>query len=133
MLTSTTIAAMNRKTMCWGEAGDCTVKAIAIALDICYAEAWYATRKHGRPYRKGMDMDEILATIHYKGKDTIPIDFYGCAVRFMEYYPTGSYIIQIPNHVIAYTDGVLHDDTTHWKGEICSMHHIVDRMEHNDG
>ena len=132
MLTSTVIAEMNHKTMCWREAGDCTVKAIAIALDICYAESWYATRKCGRGYRKGMCLSEILATIHSKGKDTVALDFKGSAVQFMQYYPTGSYLIEIKNHIMAYKDGVLHDDATHWKGEIYSIHHILEPMKELD-
>ena len=129
MHTSLTFSEMADKTRCWREDNDCSVKSIAIALDICYAEAWYACRKAGRQYRKGMNLEQIFKAIKSLNRDIVPLDFQGDIVKFMQYYPTGSFIFEIHNHIMSYKNGVLHDNAIHWKGPTYSIYHILEPME----
>lgn len=130
MITSTTFAEMQYKTLCWKEDHDCSVKAIAILLDISYAKSWYLCRKHGRQYQKGFNMIEIFKVIETQNKDLIPVDYVGSTVRFMQMYPTGSYIFELSSHIIAYKGGVLHDDTLNWKEpSLSKIFHLVDKQD----
>lgn len=128
MNTSLTFSNMAHKTRCWREDNDCSVKSIAIALDICYAESWYACRKAGRKYREGMKLDEIFRAIKSKNKDIVELDFQGDIIKFMQYYPTGSFIFDIGKHIMTYKDGVLHDNVFNWVGPLYHVYHILEPM-----
>lgn len=129
MYTSITFSEMAHKSRCWREDNDCSVKSIAIALDICYAEAWYACRRAGRKYRKGMKLHEILAVIKSMNRDIVQIEFQGDAIKLMQYYPKGSFIFDIGNHILTYKDGVLHDNSWNWNRPLYDVYHILEPME----
>lgn len=132
MITSTTFAEMQYKTLCWKEDKDCSVKAIAILLDISYAEAWYLCRKHGRKFQMGFNIPDIFKVIRSQDKDLININYVGSTVRFMQVYPTGSYLFELPNHIIAYKGGVLHDDTLNWIDPGSALYNIFHLMDKQD-
>lgn len=132
MHTSTIFSNMNRKTAYWREDNDCSVKAIAIALDICYAKSWYLTRKFGRPYKKGMNMDQILDAVKSMNKDIVTITFDGSDQKFMDYYPRGTYLVATPSHIMTYKDGILHDSPHNWLGPVQTVYHVLDPMEEKE-
>lgn len=132
MNTSLLFSDLERKSRCWRESGDCSVKAVAISLGICYADAWYTCRKAGREYRSGMIMPQIEQAFRSKGKELVPITFYGDIVKFMEHYPKGAFMFEIPGHVVVYKDGVMHDNVMHWGGETLTIYHVLDIMEFED-
>lgn len=127
---SHTFAEMDYKSLCWRENNDCSVKAIAIALGISYAKSWHACRKNGREYREGYEMTEILKTISLTlNKDIVPLNYIGSGLNFVRRYPTGGFIIECPNHIFAYKDGVVHDATENWREDIIAIYHILEPME----
>lgn len=122
-------AEMDYKTQCWREDNDCSVKAIAIALGISYAKAWHACRKHGRRYREGYPMKNILITIRTTlNKDVVPLNYRGSGLNFVRRHPTGAFILECPSHIFAYKDGVVHDATENWQGNILQIYHILEPM-----
>ena len=130
MITSTVFAEMQHTSICWQEDNDCSVKAIAIALNIRYAEAWYLCRKQGRKFRRGMPPADLIKILKTR-KDLISVEFKGTIIRFMRMYPKGSYIFTIPGHMLAYKDGVVHDHIRNWHNDpdIIQIHHLVDKHE----
>lgn len=133
MQTSLTWSDMARKSIIWKENNDCTVKAIAIALDIPYAKAWHVTRKAGREFRKGMNMAQIHRAFHLLDKEIVRLTFQGDSVQFMEQHPKGAFIFEIEGHIMTYKDGVLHDDTRTWYDkELYNIWHVMDPMVFKD-
>ena len=135
MFTSKVFADTLRKTLVWKEDNDCCVKAMAIAFDISYAEAWYACRKQGRVFKTGMKMDEFVkaagAKATAKGKYFVPVDYNGTVLDFMQ-NNTGSYIFECDCHVFAVTNGVVHDNTDNWRARVASIESIISIHEVTD-
>ena len=133
MNTSLVYSDLERKSRAWRERGDCAVKAIAIALDICYAEAWYACRKAGRQYQSGMIMLQIRSAFESKKKELVPINFIGDLGSFMQQHPKGVFVFEIPGHIMVYKNGVFHDNAIHWFGRGClEIYHVMDFMDLED-
>lgn len=98
---------------------DCTVRALAIALDIEYAFAHRLLNLYGRQSGKGFHF-HYWAT-HGVGKhllDDVAIRPWNsnrryCTVgTFLKQHPKGKFLCCIPGHVFAVVDGVAHDTWT---------------------
>jgi hypothetical protein len=93
------------------EKSDCTVRALACALDIPYNEAHAvakrAGRKRGRRFRTHLMLNQAVrdGILHTKLYPSPGLTLN----RAVEQHPRGRFIIRIRNHVLALVDGVIHD------------------------
>lgn len=136
--TSVEFADMQQKTIIWKEDQDCCVKAMAIALDIPYAKAWYACRKFGRIYKEGMFLDDLIKAVESLDYKTEKLLYTGHWHDFIRTHRDGTYLIdtQMPRHspyngmkhLHVYKDGIMHDAPINWAGEAIDCYKVV----HND-
>ena len=95
------------------ENNDCTVKALALALNTSYAKAHaHLKRFCGRPDRKGIVSRDVLPqsfknTKHRVGPYTIRNKV--TLKKFCELHPQGRYYVSVRGHAIAVVDGVVYD------------------------
>lgn len=96
-----------------GTAGDCAVRAIAIATELPYREVYDALWEiGGKSPRDGVPkkvIDEYLKALGWKWVPTMGIGT-GCKVHLKaEELPAGRIIARVSKHVTAVLDGVIHD------------------------
>lgn len=107
-----------------GRAGDCVVRAIAIATDTPYRVVYNMINclgksepvgRNKRPgsARRGVKITTIHAYLKYKGWKWIPTMFFGsgCKVHLREgeVPAKGRIIVRLSRHITAICDGVIHD------------------------
>ena len=95
------------------ENNDCTVKALAIALNTSYAKAHtHLKRFCGRPDRKGIVSRDVLPQSFkntkyrvgpYTRRNKVTLK------KFCELHPQGRYYVSVRGHAIAVVDGVVYD------------------------
>jgi hypothetical protein len=96
-----------------GEAGDCAARAVAIAADIPYREAYDALRDViGSTPRNGVyvkHLKQYLDQLGWTWTPTMGIGT-GCTVHMRaDELPAGNIIVRLSKHYAAVIDGVLHD------------------------
>lgn len=91
-----------------GERRDCTVRALAAALNITYTDAHEKMASVGRKPKKGFDFRQGL--IGHFGLECRP-EFHGLKVReVLPQIQSGRFIVKVPRHVFAVVDGAAHDN-----------------------
>lgn len=93
---------------------DCTVRALATARGLSYDEAFDILKEAGRKGRTGFRMSEWLNQQPWAEKISFPAKKGQRRMNpstFTAQFPSGHYIVKVARHVIAISDGVLHDDT----------------------
>jgi len=108
-----------------GSAGDCVVRAIAIAAEIPYAEVYRAVAAVNATYRgrgakgersarngtyvRGAAFKRYMASIGWSWTPTMRIGS-GCQVHLVAAeLPAGRHIVSLSRHYTAVVDGVIHD------------------------
>lgn len=101
-----------------GEAGDCVVRAIAIAAQQPYSDMYTRLAglmtEHGYPRsaRNGVDpklYGAVLAELGFEWTATMPIGS-GCQVHLRpDELPAGRLVVRLSRHIAAVVDGVVHD------------------------
>lgn len=125
METSIEFADMQHTSACWREKNDCSVKALAIALGIRYADAWYTTRRCGRKYRKGMPIEDFFTAVLSKLRHVKQVEYTGPTGNFIRKFRKGIFILEYPGHVHVYKDGTMHDDTSNWGSHTIKVWQIL--------
>lgn len=125
METSIEFADMQHTSACWHEKNDCSVKALAIALDIRYADAWYTTRRCGRKYQKGMPIEDFFMAVLSKLRHVKQVEYTGPTGNFIRKFREGTFILGHLKHVYVYKDGTMHDDTLNWESPIITVWQIL--------
>lgn len=99
--------------------GDCSVRAIAKALDMLWEEAYARLSLNGFLMGDVISSDTVWGALlrqygfkRYVVPDTCP-DCYTVA-EFCEEHPQGTYVIKSPGHVATVVDGDLYDS---WDSE----------------
>jgi hypothetical protein len=91
---------------------DCTVRALAIARQLPYDDAYDILKEAGRKCGRGFDFVKWIETQPWATKISFP------AVKgkprmtpaqFCRDYPKGTYILRVTKHVVAVRDGVVFD------------------------
>ena len=104
-----------------GERLDCAVRAVAIAMDIPYAEAHALLRAHGRrpKHRTAVVVVTDLISTH---RPNSVLKFYRpsrtSVARFAACHPKGRYVLFIRGHFFAIADGVVHSFKGHDKARV---------------
>lgn len=95
---------------------DCTVRALALAVEIPYDEAYDLLAAAGRKCTKGFDFKTWAktATVNERTFRWIPFQAVKGSMRmnpasFCDLRPVGRYVIRTAKHVSTVIDGVLHD------------------------
>ena len=107
-----------------GTAGDCSVRAVAIAAEIPYQKAYDMINRHSKnekpsKRRKGRSssrtgvhrgtFDKVMEELGWNWTPTMQIGS-GCTVHVREdELPSGRLILNLSKHYAAFLDGVLHD------------------------
>ena len=107
-----------------GKAGDCVVRAIAIAVELPYKDVYTAINQLGKSERtgrrkkgkssarKGVYMQTInryLERLGWRWTPTMQIGS-GCTVHLRaDELPAGRLIVSVSRHMVAVIDGVIHD------------------------
>jgi hypothetical protein len=93
------------------ERRDCTVRALAIAAEIPYADAHAALELAGRKHGQGARMVEALAKLQplFNIETIFPSYDTRTLGRFVKEFPNGRYLCRISRHCFAVVDGVVHD------------------------
>ena len=114
------------------ESNDCTVRALALALDMPYAEAHGLMKQYGRQDGKGVSSGLIYRHIRYQGKKLVcaaqsyPAQGKGIKMTVGAWLKSGILpdrcILQITGHVFAVVGGVVRDS---WKPGPRSIVHAV--------
>jgi len=102
------------------ETRDCSVRAVALAADVPYADAHLALKKAGRRDRKGASMNQIKHALSDVSRSiaTEPIaivdKFYATVTyptlqQVIRSHRTGRYVICTGRHAMALIDGQIHD------------------------
>jgi len=95
------------------ERNDCTVRALALAAKIPYAEAHSHLKAHGRKAGKGVMHKPLVAAYdkyvgeHHRTsvyKRDLPT-----VAAFITAHPVGTFIVNVRGHVFALIDGLQHD------------------------
>lgn len=91
---------------------DCTVRAVALARDITYDDAYDLLATAGRKCAKGFDLPTWLNHQPWATKISFPAIKGSPRMNpaaFVRQYPTGRYICRVAKHVFTVLDGVLYD------------------------
>ena len=136
--TSVEFADMQQKSIIWKEDQDCCVKAMAIALDIPYAKAWYTCRKFGRPFQDGMHFEDFLKAFESLNYKVVLSQYTGKWHDFQRDCRDGTYIInsetifpQKPQgHVHVYKDGIMHDQAANWIGVAVACYEVIHKDDY---
>lgn len=95
------------------EKNDCTVRALATALEIDYFQAYAMMLTVGRKGRKGsnglFEIMKIYGKNHPRPNMTVE-NF----VRLVLSSCGGNWIVQVRGHVFAVVNGVIHDEYPEW-------------------
>lgn len=108
-----------------GSTGDCATRAIAIATDLSYQEAYDLVNKHGKAERRskkrrskssartgvyGPTMRRIMAELGWEWTPTMKVG-QGCKTHLKaDELPSGKLIVSLSRHYAAVIDGVVHDN-----------------------
>lgn len=95
----------------YGETNDCTVIALATALECSYKEAHQILERWGRRKRKGIPLDLTLQT---RGKEigiTERMNFEKSPTlrQFIKDNPEGNFIVIVRGHALCVKNGVIYD------------------------
>ena len=104
------------------QTNDCTVLALAIALECSYDTAYDYLKTLGRKCTQGFELHEHLnksKTLFNNSIEKIPFPAQKgiprmTAVSMSEEYPKGTYILRQAKHICTMRDGVLYDT---WKSQ----------------
>lgn len=94
------------------ERNDCTVRALCIATNRPYTEAYHLLHNAGRKPNRGFYFEKLLKKrTNYLGCTFTKIGFRKPRTlkKFLEYYPKGIYCVRIRGHVFVIMDGIVHD------------------------
>jgi hypothetical protein len=96
-----------------GEAGDCIVRAVAIAAELDYETVYKALKKFvGATPRDGVmrkDFEPFVLKMGFRWKPTMQVGT-GCTVHLnAEELPSGRIICKVSKHLCAVIDGVVYD------------------------
>lgn len=97
---------------------DCTVRAVALALEVPYDRAYDMLKSAGRKSHQGFHFNEWAQEEVVNDKRLKWRPFQAVKgqkrmnpVRFSQEFPTGRWIVRTAGHVFAFIDGVGYDDT----------------------
>lgn len=91
---------------------DCTVRALAIARDLPYDEAYDILKDAGRKSGRGFDFVKWVASQPWATKISFPAvkgKRRMTPAQFCRDYPKGIFILRVTKHLIAVRDGVIYD------------------------
>ena len=97
----------------FGESGDCTVKALAIAGQMPYKKAHAHLAKHGRKPRKGMTLEPLKQAYIDAGLMLTPVRTQAKTINQFEQMAdkTKVYLVLTRGHIVAVRHGVVQDWT----------------------
>ena len=99
-----------------GERLDCAVRAIAIAMDIPYADAHALLREHGRKPKHRTAVIVVTDLISTRCPTAV-LKYYRpsrtSVARFAACHPKGRYVMFIRGHFFALVDGTVHSFKSH--------------------
>lgn len=112
---------------------DCTVRAISIPFEIPYDEAYNFLKENGRKCSSGYEL-QILLNKHNKlfDKNIIRMSFPAIKgqkrmtpEKFIETFPTGTYILNQAGHMSVVVNGIVRDIlSTIWGRCVYTAYHI---------
>ena len=95
---------------------DCTVRALALAVDISYDEAYDILKEAGRKCGAGFHFKDWVTTAQVNNCKFEWISFPATKgerrmnpQKFCNTFPSGKYIARVAKHVFCVIDGVVHD------------------------
>ena len=90
---------------------DCTVRALAVASGIPYAEAEAIAKRAGRKHNRGFSTSRILKVARKEGLKfkRIPHSTHRQLSTFVRTHPAGHYLVVLNGHALAVVDGRVHD------------------------
>jgi hypothetical protein len=92
------------------EKNDCSVRALATALGLEYDKAWAILKEHGRRARTGVRITPLSNAYRAaKGLVHQPLTQRPTLDQFTRDHNTGTWIVQLSNHVFVLRDGVQYD------------------------
>lgn len=87
---------------------DCTIRAISVAEDLSWNDAYFKLSNLAR--EKGLMMDSVEFIEDYLDEHYKRECFNSTSVgEFVEKHPYGTYLITMPNHITVERDGVVFD------------------------
>ena len=135
---------LHKESICFGETKDCAVKAVAIVLNITYADAHARLKARGRKNGCGTSTLMIHEVIRAAGKqlqwtpqESITAKYPGKHSqkkivttnqpdRFHKAWADGkTYLMYTPGHVLAVVNGVNHDWTRGKSKQCSSLYEII--------
>ncbi len=123
---NTAIKAIGAPEKYQGETNDCTVKALAVSLDIPYDQAYlYAMRSFNRKRNTGPSLNVLKRAFSsdksfielqgkaikttYKQVDGSMLDREMTIGTFVKNYPSGTYYLVVSCHALVVKDGIVYD------------------------
>jgi hypothetical protein len=94
------------------ERNDCTVRALAIATDSKYYDAYKLLYNAGRKPNKGFHIERLLrSSCFYLGCQFVKLKFRKSITlnRFIKKYPAGIFYVKKRGHVFVVKDGIVLD------------------------
>lgn len=91
---------------------DCTVRALAIARNLPYDEAYDVLKDAGRKSSRGFDFVKWIETQPWATKIAFPAvkgQRRMTPAQFCRDFPKGTFILRVTKHVFVVKDGVIHD------------------------
>jgi len=118
-----------------GESGDCTVKAVAVACQVCYEEAHEYLRSLGRKWGRGhhwaangIGYTERLDKLGIEGEE---IEVKSKTVKTLARELTeGHYMVKVKGHVLAIVDGKVEDWTAGRQHRVLKVMKIKNPRKH---
>ncbi len=113
------------------EKKDCSVRAVALACEVDYADAHYELKQLGRKDNEGFHLEWTLDRLHTTGewffsRKVAKLAFPAVAgqprmnvERFCQVNPVGVFILRMSHHFACVRDGVLFDAHDCRKGQKC--------------
>jgi hypothetical protein len=98
-----------------GEASDCTVLALSVALHIPYDRAWELWKANGRKDCAGADVNKITPIVRaHQGPDSIVRQIcyrkhFPTLEQFSEKHSSGVYLCYTEGHIASVVDGTILD------------------------
>lgn len=91
---------------------DCTVRALALARDLPYDEAYDILKDAGRKCGRGFDFVKWVGSQPWATKIAFPAvkgQRRMTPAQFCRDYPKGTYILRVTKHVFVVRDGIIYD------------------------
>jgi hypothetical protein len=85
---------------------DCTVRALAIATGMTYAQAHSLCERRGRRYGCRFHTDKLVGTGVFDGA---PVKRHGTVMSFLKKFPVGRFYVSTRRHAFAVIDGRIWD------------------------